>query len=109
METTEKTNYWKPREVAEYFRVSPSAVMGWIHQQKISALLLPCKRYLIPAAEVERIKNSTYLPDAMETERGVGARLSDRKAREAAALARLREFKEQLRKDKKNERSNRDK
>lgn len=105
MATTENTNYWKPREVAEYFRVSPSAVMAWIHQQKISALLLPCKRYLIPAEEVERIKNSTYLPCAMESACEVGARIADRKAREAAALARLREFKEQQRKDRKNERN----
>lgn len=91
MKTT-KRDYWKPKEVAELYRVSVSAVMKWIHSRQLGSLKLPSKRYLIPAEEVERIKNTAWVPEARLEAEEFKRREKDRELRQKAADARLRQF-----------------
>lgn len=103
MATETPVEFWKPREVAELFRVSPSVVLGWIHRGEIEARNPARRTYLIPNQEVERLRNTPFKPNADQ----VKTRLEDREARKQAAIARIRSLKEEIRKDRKNERNNR--
>lgn len=87
-----KHDYWKPKEVAEYYRVSVDSVMRWIHRRQVGAVKLPSGRYLIPNEEVERIRNSVSVshPSARQQAEEVKRREEEREARKQAALARLR-------------------
>ena len=104
--TTETTvEFWKPREVAELFRVSPAVVLGWIHRGEIEARNPARRTYLIPNHEVERLRNTPFKPTAQNADE-VKARLEEREARKQAAIARIRSLKEEIRKDRKNECNN---
>lgn len=97
---TVNREFWTPREVAEKFRVSTSSVMRWIHAGQIGARQLSCKRYVIPDAEVERIKNTPYIPEAQMSAQEVKRRQEEAIMMEKAALARLRAIRDNIKKGK---------
>lgn len=92
MAQTNERNYWTPREVAEFFRISTASVFHLIHEQKIVAIK-PKGRYRIPAEEVERIKNTAYVPEARVQAEEFKRRENDREIRQKASMARLNQFK----------------
>lgn len=97
---TVNREFWTPREVAEKFRVSTSSVMRWIHLGQIAAMQLSAKRYVIPDAEIERIKNTPYVPAAQISAQETQRRQNEIETRGQAALARLRITKQSLKQGK---------
>ena len=97
----EELRYWKPKEVAEYFGISVSSVLHWIHTEKIEALVLPSGRYIIPARAIAKMKETNFKPEWITAEE-VRARFEERERRKAAAIVRINNFKSQIERRKRN-------
>lgn len=86
-----KTKFWLPTEVADYFRVSISAVLRWIHDNKIEARVTPSGRYLIPETEVDRIANTPYRSEVI-TAQDMKRKAEITEQKRLAAIERIKNF-----------------
>lgn len=94
-QTEETRRYWKPKEVAEYFRTSVTSVLKWIHTDRIEAIVLPSGRYIIPDRAITKLKETNFKPEWVTAEE-VRARFEERERRKAAAIAIVNNFKATL-------------
>ena len=88
----DQTQFWTPKEVANYFRTTSGSVLKWVRGKKVEATVTPSGRFLIPVREVERLKASSFKPEDFTAEE-MKQRLEAREARRLAAIERIKNFK----------------